>query len=53
MEELRRERDGAQAAESELEQDARMQRGRNSIRWPPSEVGEGRGRVRQSGPTRS
>jgi hypothetical protein len=52
MEELRRERDGAHAAESELQQDQPMHRAR-SERWPPSEISTGTGRVRQSGPIRS
>jgi hypothetical protein len=52
MEELRRERDGAHAAESELQQDQPMHRAR-SARWQPSEITAGPGRVRQSGPIRS
>jgi hypothetical protein len=51
MEELRRERAGAQAAESDL-RDPPMHRDR-SERWPPSEISAGTGRVRQSGPIRS
>jgi hypothetical protein len=47
-EELRREREGTQAAEGELQRDRPIQRG-GSIRWPPSEISEGPGRVRQSG----
>jgi hypothetical protein len=52
MEELRRERDGAHAAESDLQRDPPMHRDR-SERWPPSEISAGTGRVRQSGPIRS
>jgi hypothetical protein len=48
MEELRREREGAQAAECDLQRDAPMHRGR-SLRWPPPEIGAGLGRGRQSG----
>jgi len=47
MEVLRREREVAQAAEGELKPDPAMQRAR-SLRWPPSEVGAGPGRVSQS-----
>jgi hypothetical protein len=46
MEELRREREGAQAAESDLQQDAPTHRAR-TLRWPPAEMDAGR--VRQSG----
>jgi hypothetical protein len=46
MEELRREREVAQAAEGELKSDP--YRARN-VRWPPSEVGARVGRVSQSG----
>jgi hypothetical protein len=48
MKELRREREGAQAAESDLQQDAPTHRAR-SVRWPPSELDAGLWRVRQSG----
>jgi hypothetical protein len=48
MEELRREREGAQAAESDLQRDAPTHRAR-SVRWPPSEIAAGPGRLRQSG----
>ena len=48
MEELRREREGAQAAECDLQQDAPMHRAR-SLRWPVPEIGAAQGRVRQSG----
>jgi len=48
MEVLRREREVAQAAEGELKPDPAMQRARG-VRWPPSEMGAGPGRVRQSG----
>jgi hypothetical protein len=47
MEELRRERAGAQAAESDL-RDPPMHRDR-SVRWPPSEMSEEPGQVRQPG----
>ena len=48
MEELRREREGTKPSE-EVQG---LPRG-GSIRWPPSEIGEGPGRVRQSGLIRS
>jgi hypothetical protein len=51
MEELRREREGAQATESDLQRDLPMHRAR-TMRWPPSELDAGSGRVRQSGPSR-
>jgi hypothetical protein len=51
MEELRREREGTKPRE-EVQRDPPLPRG-GSIRWPPSEIGEGPGRVRQSGPIRS
>jgi hypothetical protein len=51
MEELRRERDGSHAAESELQQDQPMHRAR-SARWPPSEITAGPGQVRPSGSAR-
>jgi hypothetical protein len=38
VEELRRERQGAQSAESELQRDPPMHRSR-SLRWPPPEIG--------------
>jgi len=49
MEELRREREGALAAESDLHQDPPMHRARSLGRWPPVEISAGSGRVRQSG----
>jgi hypothetical protein len=49
MEELRREREGAHAAESDLRRDPQTSRAGN-VQWRPSEVGAGPGRVRQSGP---
>jgi hypothetical protein len=52
MVELRRERERAEAAESDLQRDPPMHRAR-SERWPPSEISAGTGRVRQSGPIRS
>lgn len=52
MEELRREREGAHAAESELKPGPPMYRSRNE-RWPPAEISPGLGQVRQSGPVRS
>jgi hypothetical protein len=52
MEELRREREGAQAAESDLQQDPPMHRAR-TVRWPPAELDARLGRVRQSGSGRS
>jgi hypothetical protein len=52
VEELRREREEAHAAENELERDLPMRQAR-SVRWPPSEINAGPGRVSQSGPIRS
>jgi hypothetical protein len=51
IEELRRERDGARAAEGDPRRDPLIYRAR-SLRWPPSEIVAGPGRVRQSGPVR-
>ena len=48
MEELRREREGALAAESDLQRDAPTH-GARTVRWPPSELDAGLARVRQSG----
>jgi hypothetical protein len=48
LEELRREREGAQAAESDLQRELPIHRTR-AVRWPPSELDAGLGRVRQSG----
>ena len=48
MEELRLERERAEAAESELEGDPSMHRAR-SERWPPPEISEELGRVHQPG----
>jgi hypothetical protein len=45
MEELRRERERAHAAEGELERDLALRRAR-SVRWLPSESSSGAGRVR-------
>jgi hypothetical protein len=47
VQELRREREGPQATDSDLQRDPPTQRAR-SLRWPP-EIGAGLGRVRQSG----
>ena len=47
IEELRRQREGAQATESDLQRDLPMHRAR-TVRWTPSEIGAGPGRVRQS-----
>ena len=47
MEVLRREREVAQAAEGELKPDPAMQRAR-SVRWSPSAIAVGPGRLRQS-----
>ena len=47
MEELRREREGAQSAEGDLQRDPPMRR-TGTVRWTPSEIGVGPGRVRQS-----
>ena len=52
MKQLRREREGAQAAEGELQQDQPTYRPRGA-RWPASEFSQEPGRVRQSGPIRS
>jgi hypothetical protein len=51
MQELRRERDGAHAAESDLQRDQPIYRPRGA-RWPASEFSQEPGRVRQSGPVR-
>jgi hypothetical protein len=48
MEQLRREREGAPAAECDLQRDPPMQRAR-SVRWPPPEIGTAPGRVYRSG----
>ena len=48
MEESRREREGAQTAECDLQREESMHRAR-SLRWPPPEIGAAPGRVRQSG----
>ena len=47
MVELRRERDGAQPAEGDFQRDPPMRRA-GTVRWTPSEIGAGPGRVRQS-----
>ena len=47
MKELRREREGAQVTEGELQQNPPLHRAR-SLRWPPSEIGPGLGRARRS-----
>ena len=52
MEELRREREGGKPSDKDKPRDAPIQRG-GSIRWPPSEISEGPGRVRHSSPIRS
>jgi len=52
MEELRREREGAHAAESDLHRAPPTSRAGN-VQWRPSEVSAGPGRGRQSGPIRS
>ena len=48
MEQLRREREGAQAADSDLQWDSPAHRARAG-RWPPSESDAELGRLRQSG----
>jgi hypothetical protein len=48
MEELRREREGAQPAEGDLQRDQQMRRA-GTVPWTPSKIGVGPGRVRQSG----
>jgi hypothetical protein len=52
MDELRRERERTRPGDKEAQRDPSIPRG-GAIRWPPSEVGSGPGRVRQSGPIRS
>ena len=52
MEELRREREQAQASEGDLPCDRPIPRARTD-RWPPREISEEPGRVRQSGPVSS
>jgi hypothetical protein len=52
MKELRYERAWAEAAEIELRGDRPRGRARTD-RWPPGEISEAPGRVRQSGPVRS
>ena len=42
MEELRHEREGTQAAESDLQRELPINRARG-LRWPPSEIGAGPG----------
>ena len=49
LDELRREREEAQAAESELHRDTQPYRGRD-VHWSASEISAGPDRVRQSGP---
>ena len=48
IKELRQEREGAQADDSDLQRDPPMHHAR-SLRWPPPEIAAGSGRVRQSG----
>ena len=48
MEKLRREREGAQGADSDLQRDPPLHRAR-SLGWPGPQIGAGSGRVRQSG----
>ena len=48
MEELRREREEMEAAESDLQRDLPMRRARG-VRWRPSELDGGLSQVRQSG----
>jgi hypothetical protein len=47
MEELRRERGGTQATESDLQRDPPLHRTR-SLRWPPPEIAAGSGRQSSS-----
>jgi hypothetical protein len=51
MEELRREREAAQAAESDLQRELPIHRARG-VRWPPSELDARLERVRQPGSDR-
>jgi hypothetical protein len=51
IEGLRREREGAKPSEKEAPRDPPVLRG-GAIRWPPSEIGSGPGRVRPFGPLR-
>jgi hypothetical protein len=50
MEELRREREAAQAAGSDLQRDLPVRSAKNGY-WSQQEISAGPGRVRQSGPT--
>jgi hypothetical protein len=52
LDELRREREAAQAAQSDLHSDLPMRSARNGY-WSQREISVGPGRVRQSGPIRS
>jgi hypothetical protein len=52
LEELRREREAAYAAESELQSGPPVRPGRN-VDWSQGQISAGPGRVRQSGPIRS
>jgi hypothetical protein len=52
MEELRREREGANPSQKDAQRDPRTYRARD-VRWPPSEISSGPGQVRQSGALRS
>jgi hypothetical protein len=52
MEQLRREREAAQATEGELQSDRPMRSNRNAY-WSQQEISAERGRVRQSGTVRS
>jgi hypothetical protein len=51
MEELRHERKGTQAAESDLQRELPINRARG-LRWPPSEIGAGPGRTAASRETK-
>jgi hypothetical protein len=48
LEKLRREREGAQAAESDLQRELPIHRTR-AVRWPPSELDAGLGREQDRG----
>ena len=52
MEELRREREAAQATEGELQSDRPMRSNRNAY-WSQQEISAEQGRGRQAGPIRS
>jgi hypothetical protein len=50
MEELRREREGANPSQKDAQRDPRTYHRARDVRWPPSESSPGPGWSRQSGP---